>query len=148
MNTIPLTPETKALARRLIWFEEPEDALSDTSRFAACAFARATHADMKILRAHLSDDDLREALDGAPPGIIDARSWAYWNSKLGRYPPRPCRPADSGEGADGLHGPIGPRRPAPSAALAARQRSASASMSISSNGATRSNTTAFTPFSR
>jgi hypothetical protein len=44
---------------------------------------------MKILRALLSDDDLREALDDAPPGIVDPRSWAYWNSKLGRYPPPP-----------------------------------------------------------
>jgi hypothetical protein len=35
----------------------------------------------------VSDDDFREALDHAPPGIIDPRSWAYWNSKMGRYPP-------------------------------------------------------------
>ena len=89
MKPIPLTPETEALARRLVWFEEPEEALSDVSRFAAYAFARATHEDMKILRAYLSDDDLHEALDEAPPGIIDPRSWAYWNSKLGRYPPPP-----------------------------------------------------------
>jgi len=41
------------------------------------------------IRRHVSDDDLREALDRAPPGIMDARSWAYWNSKLGRYPPPP-----------------------------------------------------------
>jgi hypothetical protein len=78
-----------SLARRLVWFEEPEEALSDPSRFVAYAFARATHEDMKILRAPLSDDDLREALDHAPPGIVDPRSWAYWNSKLGRYPPPP-----------------------------------------------------------
>jgi hypothetical protein len=32
---------------------------------------------------------MREVLDGAPPGIIDPRSWAYWNSKMGRYPPPP-----------------------------------------------------------
>ena len=31
-------------------------------------------------------DDLREARDHAPPGIIDPRSSAYWNSRLGRYP--------------------------------------------------------------
>src|SRR3982074_555836 len=24
-----------------------------------------------------------------PPGIIDPRSWDYWNSKMGRYPPPP-----------------------------------------------------------
>lgn len=93
MKTIPLTPDTEALARRLVWFEPPSEALSDTFRFVAYALARATHEDMKLLRAFMSDDDLREALDKAPPGIIDARSWAYWNSKLGRYPapPMPTR---------------------------------------------------------
>jgi hypothetical protein len=93
VRTIPLTPETEALARRLIWFEEPPEALADSVRFAAYAFARATHDDMKILRRFLTDDDLREALDHAPPGIIDLRSWAFWNSKLGRYPapPMPVR---------------------------------------------------------
>jgi hypothetical protein len=29
-----------------------------------------------ILRAFVTVDDLREALDHAPPGIIDPRSWA------------------------------------------------------------------------
>ena len=90
MKTIPLTSETEALARRLVWFEEPAEALSDPVRFVAYALARATHEDMKILRDFLTDDDLREALDQAPPGIIDPRSWAYWNSRLGRYPAPPA----------------------------------------------------------
>ena len=93
MKTIPLTPDTEALARRLVWFEEPAEALSDTFRFVAYAVARATHEDMKLVRSFLTDDDLREALDHAPPGIIDPRSWAYWNVKLGRnpVPPMPKR---------------------------------------------------------
>ncbi len=86
MKAIPLTPDTEALARRLIWFEEPSEALADPVRLLAYAFARATHEEMQRLRAILTDDDLREALDRAPPGIIDPRSWAYWNLKLGRYP--------------------------------------------------------------
>jgi hypothetical protein len=96
MKIIPLTPDTEALARRLVWFEEPREALSDTFRFVAYALARATHEDMKLLRGFMNDDDLREALDKAPPGIIDARSWAYWNVKLGRYPvpPMPTRHLD------------------------------------------------------
>jgi hypothetical protein len=93
MKTLPLTPDTEALARRLVWFEQPSEALADTPRFVAYAFARATHEDMTLLRKFLDDDDLREALDHAPPGIIDPRSWAYWNSRLGRYPapPMPVR---------------------------------------------------------
>ncbi|HTO80323.1 MAG TPA: hypothetical protein VMJ31_11170, partial [Methylocystis sp.] len=89
VKTVPLTPETEALARRVVWFEKPEEALADTVRLAAYAFARATHEDMKLLRAFLNDDDLREALDHAPPGVIDPRSWAYWNLKLGRVPAPP-----------------------------------------------------------
>lgn len=89
MKPIPLTRETEAIARRVIWFEPPAQALSDPIRFMAYAIASATHEDMQALRRYVSDDDLREALDKAPPGIIDPRSWAYWNSKMGRYPPPP-----------------------------------------------------------
>jgi hypothetical protein len=89
MKGIPLTPDTESLARRLVWFEEPKDALADTFRFVAYALARATHDEIKILQRFLTEDDFREALDHAPPGIIDPRSWAYWNSKFGRYPAPP-----------------------------------------------------------
>ncbi len=93
MKNIPVTPESEALARRLVWFETPGEALSDPVRCVAYALAPATHEDMTVLRRFLTEDDLREALEGAPPGIIDARSWAYWNSKFGRYPvpPMPVR---------------------------------------------------------
>ena len=89
MKTIPVAPDTEALARRLVWFEAPREALADTFRFVAYALARATHEDMKLLRGFLTEDDIREALDHAPAGIIDPRSWAYWNAKLGRYPAPP-----------------------------------------------------------
>jgi hypothetical protein len=89
LKPIPITDETKALAARLVWFEPPEQALADPVRFLAYAYARATHGEMKILRRIFDDGELREALDKAPPGIIDPRSWAYWNLRLGRYPAPP-----------------------------------------------------------
>lgn len=89
VTPIPLNQETEAVARRLVWFEEPAIALADPIRFMAYAMAAATHEDMQVLRRYVSDDDFREALDKAPPGIIDPRSWAYWNSRMGRYPPPP-----------------------------------------------------------
>ncbi len=89
MKPIPLNDETAAVARRVIWFEPPEKALADPIRFMAYAMAHALHEDMKIIRRYVSDVDFREALDHAPPGIIDPRSWAYWNSKLDRWPAPP-----------------------------------------------------------
>ena len=81
------------MAERLVWFEPAADALADPIRFMAYAFARATHEDMMALRAHVGESDFAEALDKAPPGIIDARSWAYWNLRIGRTPapPLPAR---------------------------------------------------------
>ena len=85
MKQIPLNNETQAIAERLIWFEPADVALSNPVRFMAYAFARATHEDMKVLQSHVGEDGLREALDNAPAGIIDPRSWAYWNARMGRY---------------------------------------------------------------
>jgi hypothetical protein len=89
VKPIPLNEQTSALAERLVWFEPAAQALADPIRFMAYAFARATHEDMKLLRNYLDDADLSEALDKAPPGIIDPRSWSYWNLKMGRYPAPP-----------------------------------------------------------
>ena len=93
MKPIPLNDETSALAARLVCFETPAEALADPIRFMAYAFARATHEETKALRSYVDDADFAEALDKAPPGIIDPRSWSYWNLRAGRWPapPMPTR---------------------------------------------------------
>jgi hypothetical protein len=103
VKPIPITPQTLAVARKIVWFEPPEKALSDPIRFMAYAMTYALPEDMRFIRKYVSDDDFRDALDHAPAGIVDPRSWAYWNSKMGRYPapPQAVRrfglPADSTE---------------------------------------------------
>ena len=89
MRQIPLTPQIARIAKRIIWFESPAAALRDPVRFMAYAMARACHKDMQVIRRHVSWEDFLEALDRAPPGIIDARSWAYWNLVYGRDPETP-----------------------------------------------------------
>lgn len=117
MNAIPLTALTREIARRIIWFEPPEQALAEPIRFMAYAMTYARHEDMRLIRRYVTDDDMREALDKAPPGIIDPRSWAYWNSKMGRYPapPLPARNLLSVESDGNLsaqpHHSVGSKRP-------------------------------------
>ena len=89
MKELPLTPELAQVAKRVIWFEHPEKAISDPIRFVAYAMTYGSHADISIIRQYASDEDIHEALDKAPPGIFDERSWAYWNLKFGRYPTPP-----------------------------------------------------------
>ena len=89
MTPLPQTEEMKRIAARIIWFEPAEKALGEPARFLAYAMRYATHEDMKAIRAHISDDDFRAAIDAAPPGVVDPRSWAYWNLVLGRFPAPP-----------------------------------------------------------
>jgi hypothetical protein len=97
VKPIPATPAILDIAPRIIWFESPQEALAQPIRFLAYAMTYARHEDMSEIRKHVSDADLREALEFAPPGIIDPRSWAYWNSKLGRHPAPPMPERTFGE---------------------------------------------------
>lgn len=96
MRPLPETPELESVARHCIWFEPPAEALALPYRFIAYVLTYGTFEDVSILRKYLSDEELIEALDHAPPGIIDPRSWSYWNLKVGRYPapPMPTRKFD------------------------------------------------------
>ncbi len=89
MTPVTASPELLALASRIIWFEPPREALADQVRFLAYLMTYGTIEDIEVAQRHFTEVDFREALDCAPPGIIDPRSWAYWNLKAGRYPPPP-----------------------------------------------------------
>jgi hypothetical protein len=88
--SLPRTREFEALARRIIWFEAPEQSLADIPRFLAYALRYAQPLDMAAIRAVVGDEYILKTLDHLPPGIVDPRSWAYWNSKLGRWPAPPA----------------------------------------------------------
>jgi hypothetical protein len=89
LKEIRLTPEIAAVARNVVWFEDARTAVADPARFLAYAMTYGDHADIRTIRNLITDDELRFAIENAPPGIFDARSWAYWNLMLGRYPAPP-----------------------------------------------------------
>jgi len=89
MKALPKTPELLQVARRVIWFEEPERALADPLQFLAHVMVFGTPEDLQVLRGIIGKDDYREVLEHAPPGVFDPRSWAYWNLVCGRRPTPP-----------------------------------------------------------
>jgi hypothetical protein len=89
MKPLPHNGDLLGVAPRVVWFEPPEKALADPIRFVAYLMTYGTLEDIAVVRRYLDLDDFREALEHAPPGIIDERSWAYWHVMIGRYPPPP-----------------------------------------------------------
>ena len=88
-----LTPDLVRVAGRVVWFKEPQETLRDPVLFLNHAMTWGTVEDLRIVRAHFTDDDLRGALRNAHPGIFDARSWSYWHVMLdvGPAPALPVR---------------------------------------------------------
>jgi hypothetical protein len=89
VKPLPPNPALLWVARRVIWFEEPETALANPMRFLAYVMVYGTIEDLRALRGMIGKDEYREALEHAPPGIFDHRSWAYWNLICGRWPAPP-----------------------------------------------------------
>lgn len=81
MPDVPRTLED--IARRLLWWKTAEEALSDPHRLLAQVMTLGTIEDLRAARCHFSEADFRAVLANAPPGVFDARSWAYWHLVLG-----------------------------------------------------------------
>jgi hypothetical protein len=93
MKPLPLTADLLQVAPNVIWFEPPDRALADPIRFLAYLMTYGTADEVAIVMRYLSLEDFREALEHAPPGIFDERSWNYWNLMTDRWPapPMPTR---------------------------------------------------------
>lgn len=89
MKPLPHSADLLAVAPRVIWFEPAEVALADPVRFLAYLMTYGTIEEIRLVMRYAELDDLREALEHAPPGVMDERSWSYWNTRLGRYPVPP-----------------------------------------------------------
>ena len=89
MRALPHHPDLLEVAPRIIWFEPADVALADPVRFLIYLMTFGTIEEIKVVRRYVSLNDFREALEHAPPGIMDKRSWAYWNIRFGRYPVPP-----------------------------------------------------------
>jgi hypothetical protein len=90
MKPLPHTPALLRAAKRIIWFKPPGKALDNPIELLAYAMKHSTDRDMALLIRHVGKAGLREAIDKAPPGVIDPRSWSYWNARIGRFPAPPA----------------------------------------------------------
>jgi hypothetical protein len=76
MKPLPRNSDLLQVAPNVVWFEPPEKALANPVRFLAYLMTYGTLEDIAVVQRYLDLEDFREALEQAPPGIIDERSWA------------------------------------------------------------------------
>ena len=85
MKSLQTSPELLTVAKRVVWFQKPEETLQDPVHFLAYAMNYGTAEDLLLLeKAGIGLPEYLEVLENAPPGVLDPRSWTFWNLKCGR----------------------------------------------------------------
>jgi hypothetical protein len=72
-------PELQTVAKRVVWFKAPDDALKDVKLFLAHVMTYGTLSDITTTLRYFSEDDFEAVLNDPAAGIFDRRSWTYWN---------------------------------------------------------------------
>ncbi len=67
-----------AIARRAVWWQDPDTALGRPVTLAAHVLAKGSLEDVRDLERAYGRDVLRKAVADAAAGIFDARSWTFW----------------------------------------------------------------------
>jgi hypothetical protein len=82
-------PDLQRVAKRVVWFKAPEDALKDVKLFLAHVMTYGTLSDITTVLQDFSEDDFEATIMDPPPGVFDRRSWTYWNVRYHREPVPP-----------------------------------------------------------
>lgn len=77
------------IARKLVWFCSPEEALERPQVFLTQVMTHGTLEDVTFVRKLVGLEPFRTTLENASPGMFDPRSWSYWNLICGRWPAPP-----------------------------------------------------------
>jgi len=85
--------QLESLARKLIWWKTPEEALRWPERLLAQVMTLGTWDEIQTARVEWGEDAFRRVLANPPPGVFDRRSWNYWHVifNLMPVPPLPVR---------------------------------------------------------
>jgi hypothetical protein len=88
----------RELAPRYVWWKTRDEAMEFPDRVAAQVMNLGTFDDLTAMLEATGEDYLREVLQQAEAGQLDARSWHYWHYRLGladygtrAVPPMPVR---------------------------------------------------------
>lgn len=82
----------KYWAKKYIWWQEPEESLSNPLRVVAQTMDIGNWDDVRSLTSLVGDEIMRKTLKNASPGWFRPKSWAYWTAVLDLQSELPSKP--------------------------------------------------------
>jgi hypothetical protein len=70
MRMINNSEDLKGVARKVVWFDQPEQVLGNTQYFLTYVMNYGTDEDLTVVRKYYSDADFEGTLDNPAPGVF------------------------------------------------------------------------------
>ncbi|HEY1342405.1 MAG TPA: hypothetical protein VGF59_33095 [Bryobacteraceae bacterium] len=88
----PYPAELTRVARKVVWYDRPEETLADLPMFLAHVMVYGSPADAAVVEQFVPAEEFRKVLENAPAGLFTTDLWRSWHERFGLpVPPLPRR---------------------------------------------------------
>jgi hypothetical protein len=88
----PYPAELIRVARKVVWYDRPEETLADLPTFLAHVMVYGSPTDVAVVERFVPACQFRSVLENAPTGLFTTDLWRSWHERFGMpVPPLPRR---------------------------------------------------------
>ena len=99
--TVPYPADLLRIARKVVWYDQPEQTLAHLDTFLAHLTVYGSSTDVAVARQYLPAEEFQRVLENAPAGLFTTEVWQKWHEQLGM----PVQQLPSRRFPDGSFGP-------------------------------------------
>ena len=79
----PYPDELVQVAKKVVWYDSPENALADPPTFLTQLMVYGSSRDVAVVERFVPLDEFRNVLERAPAGVFTSDAWRRWHERLG-----------------------------------------------------------------
>ena len=80
------------VARKVVWYDRPEETLADLPTFLTHLMVYGSSADATVVEQYVPEEEFRKVLENAPAGVFTQEAWERWHRRFEMpVPPLPRR---------------------------------------------------------
>lgn len=87
--TRPYPQDLIRIARKVVWYDSPEETLADLPTFLAHVMVYGSPADVATVERHIPPKEFSNVLANAPAGVFTQEAWTKWHERFGMVPVPP-----------------------------------------------------------
>jgi hypothetical protein len=79
----PYAEELLRVAKKVVWYDRPEETLGDVKTFLTHLMVYGSKSDVAVVERYVPEGEFLRVLEGAPAGVFTAEAWKRWHERFG-----------------------------------------------------------------